>query len=640
MRPTLRQRLRYRFDNLMARGTGPQVAMLALLSIVIVVSTALLVAAARLHPDAAGDEAPEMSALLWDSFMRALDPGGVGGDTGSAALLAAMLLATLGGIFVLSAFIGVLNRFLAETLDSLRKGRSPVIERGHTVILGFTPKIHTLLAELAEANANQPRACVVILSGEDKVTMDDEIRARLRRRLRVVTRTGNPMSVVDLGRVNLPAAKAIIVMSPEHDERNEPILPHQADTIVLKTLLAISKAGGGRKLHVVAELQDEKILTVARMVTGEDAALLLGPPLISRLLVHTGRFSGLSAVYQELFDFGGSEIYIQPEPGLQGRSFREALTAYDDSSLIGVLGADGQLHLPPPFAYVLQSGDLVVVIAEDDDTAILNGRPGPLREEALVRAAPVPKKRAERTLILGTNERLQLVLRELAPYGSLGSQTLVVGENDEVGEAAAAAARTQFPHLNVAFRRGDISDRALLDSLGVLSYEHVLVLSETAGRSHDVADARTMVTLLHLRDLMRRGGKTVPVTTEILDIANRELAAVAEADDFIVSNTLTALLVAQVAENKHLARVFDELMTYGGHDIRIRPATHYVTPGIEVDLYHVVEAAARRNEVVIGYRLGAEAKDPARHFGVRVNPKKHERMVFMERDEVVVLTQV
>jgi hypothetical protein len=44
--------------------------------------------------------------------------------------------------------------------------------------------------------------------------------------------------------------------------------------------------------------------------------------------------------------------------------------------------------------------------------------------------------------------------------------------------------------------------------------------------------------------------------------------------------------------------------------------------------------------VVIGYRLGAEARDPTRSFGVRVNPRKSERITFTEADDVLVLTQV
>ena len=641
-RVSLRQRIRYRFDNLMARGAGPQIAVLALLSILIVVFTATIILLAGLAPKDDGGQPQSYAMLVWRAFMHALDPGNLGSDPWTWPFLFLMLFATLGGIFVLSAFIGVLNSFISERLASLRRGRSLVVEKGHTVILGWTPKVHTLLAELAEANANKPDACVVVLAEADKVLMDDEIRASLPRKLKVVTRTGHPMSVHDLDLVNLPDAKSIILLSPEVDEKGEPLPPHHADSIVLKTLLAIGKARptDGRRFHVVAELQDEKILDVARMIVGKEAALLLGPPLVSRLLVHTGRYSGLSAVFTELLDFGGSEIYIQPQPQLAGKTFREALFLYDDSCLIGALTAGNQLLLPPKFGYVFGAGDQVVAISQDDDTVVLNGHPGNVQENVQAKIAAPPRMRAEKQLILGTNDRLGLILRELAPYGALGTQTVVVGDNAALGEAAAASARTLFPHLNVSFRRGDISDRVLLDALNITSFQHILVLAEPQGRSHEVADARTMVTLLHLRDMMRRAQIYVSVTTEILQAQNRELAAISEADDFVVSDNLVALMVAQFSENEHLVRVFDELLTYGGHDLRIRPASSYIVPGVELDMYQVVEAAARQNEVFVGYRLAIHAKDPTRSFGVVVNPKKHQRLTLSGKDQIIVLTQV
>ena len=53
----------------------------------------------------------------------------------------------------------------------------------------------------------------------------------------------------------------------------------------------------------------------------------------------------------------------------------------------------------------------------------------------------------------------------------------------------------------------------------------------------------------------------------------------AEADDFIVSNTLVSLMVSQVAENEHLVKVFDELFSAGGCEIYLKPATDYVRAG-------------------------------------------------------------
>jgi hypothetical protein len=643
MELNFRQRFRYHFDNLMARGTSAQIGMLFALAALLVLSIALVVVVFHLGPSDNDHPAASFPQMMWKASLHTIDTGELKDDTDNAGqpYVVMMLLMTLGGLFVVSAFIGIVNTGLTAKLEEMRKGKSLVAEKNHTVILGYTAKVHTLLSELAEANANQPKACVVVLDLKDKVEMDDEIAKRLPRKMKVVTRSGSPTSVTDLEMVNLPTAKSIIVMAPETDQEGERLEPHEADTVVLKTLLAINKINGqDERYHVVAELQDEKILAVSRMVAGEQAALLLAPPLISRLLVQTGRQTGLSAVFTELLDFGGSEIYIQPEPKLTGKTFRAALAAYDDTALIGVLDHADQLLLPPAMDYIMKEGDQVIAISEDDDTLIVNGKGTQADETSIVNVVHKTVKTAERNLVLGTSERLLLVLRALEPYCAPGSETLVVGEDDELGKEMMAIAPTELKSLGLSFRHGDLSSRELLDTLDVGSFGHVLVLSEGGGRTTDIADARTMVCLLHLRDIAKRSGKPVPVTSEILDIGNRDLAAVAEADDFVVSNTLVALMATQLSENRHLTRVFDELFTYGGHDLRIKPAADYVKLDKEVDYYTILESAIRKDEIAIGYRIGALGRDPKKGFGVVVNPKKHQKVKLGKNDQIVVMTLV
>src|SRR5690606_35243821 len=114
----------------------------------------------------------------WQSLMRTLDSGTMGGDTG-AGYRAVMLLVTLGGIFIVSALIGVLNNGIEAKIDELRKCRSRVPEHDHTLILGWSPQIFTIINELVLANENQKNACIVILADRDKVEMEDEIRERV-----------------------------------------------------------------------------------------------------------------------------------------------------------------------------------------------------------------------------------------------------------------------------------------------------------------------------------------------------------------------------------------------------------------------------------------------------------------------------
>src|SRR5512136_1191825 len=110
--------------------------------------------------------------------MRTFDAGTMGGDTGWGFRLV-MLFVTIGGIFVVSTLIGVLTAGVEGKLEELRKGRSRVLENGHTLILGWSPQIFTILSELMTANANQKNARIVLLADKDKVEMEDEVRSRV-----------------------------------------------------------------------------------------------------------------------------------------------------------------------------------------------------------------------------------------------------------------------------------------------------------------------------------------------------------------------------------------------------------------------------------------------------------------------------
>ena len=633
----LKGRLRYRFDNVMARGVGAQILLLAAITAVIVlVATAATVAFGVQPPADDQGHAQPFGTVVWISLMHSLDAGTVAGDPlTSWTYLWIMLVVTIGGVFVVSALIGVLTTGFGQFLENLRRGRSRVVEQGHTIVLGWNSTVFPLLAELAEANRNVRRASVVVLADRDKVEMDEEIAAALgRTRLRVVTRRGSALTVDDVRLASPETAKAVVVLAPERHPDGSVVTPAEADTVVLSSLLALDKLALARPLHLVAQVADARTQAVARTVVGDRAALLLTSPLISRLLVQTGRQSGLSVVYGDLLDFAGSEIYVVPRPELAGTAFGDAVLRFGTSTLLGVLTADDVLLLPPPADHVLGAGDLVVVLAEDDDRILLDGSTAP-DEAAIVDAVGDRPRLPERTLVLGTSDRLPVVLRELDANVAPGSTAVVVGEGDPghlpkdvVGGLA---------NLALTFRSADITDRDVLESLDLDGVDHVLLLAETADRSQALADARTTVTLLHLRDITR-GTRKVPVTSEILDIRNRDLVASGHADDFIVSNRLVSLVVSQIAENPHLVRVFDELLGADGHEVYLRPAADYVTAA-GTPFATVCGAALRRGEIAFGYRLGAHASDAERAFGVVLNPPKSATVALGPDDHVVVLAE-
>lgn len=627
---SLRDRLRYAFDNVMSRGTIALIGLLAALSALIVLIVAVFVTAAGITPD--GGEQFSFVEAAWQSLMRALDSGAVGGDTGWALRLT-MLLVTFGGIFILSTLIGVLTSGIEGKIEDLRKGRSRVIESGHTIILGWSQQIFAVISELVVANANQRHSCIVILGDKDKVEMDEEIRDLVgpTGRTRIVCRRGNPMALNDLEIVNLQAARSIIILSPEDDS---------SDSSVIKTVLAITNNPQRRAApyHIVAEIRDPKNMDVARMVGRDEVELVQVGDLISRIIAQTCRQSGLSVVYTELLDFGGDEIYFHSDPALTGKSFGEALLAFEDSTVIGLHRPGATPQLNPPMDTAIQAGDRLILIAEDDDTITMTGAQPAAIDAGVIElrepAAPAP----ERTLILGWNWRAPAIINELDHYVAPGSVVTLVAD-DSSAEEIIARQCADLKQQTVIFQAGDTTDRRTLDALQIATYKHIILLCYSDTLTPQQADAYTLITLLHLRDIASRSEQPFSIVSEMLDARNRALAEVTRADDFIVSDKLVSLILSQISENKELNAIFTDLFDPEGSEIYLKLAADYVRLETPMNFYTVVEAARQRNEIAIGYRLLKHSSDAAKAYGVVVNPTKSNSVTFSSWDRIIVLAE-
>jgi hypothetical protein len=197
--------------------------------------------------------------------------------------------------------------------------------------------------------------------------------------------------------------------------------------------------------------------------------------------------------------------------------------------------------------------------------------------------------------------------------------------------------RAGIKNQTLTFVARSTTSREVLDELDVSAFQHVLVISPIDRFDPQRADARTLVTLLHLRDMATIIGHPFSITSEMADVRNRTLAEITRADDFIVSDRLISLLLTQVSENKHLNAVFADLFDADGSEAYLRPITDYVATGRPVTVATIVEAARRLDEVAIGYRLRGEANDATRAYGVHVNPRKSSTVTFEPADKVIVL---
>jgi voltage-gated potassium channel Kch len=633
---TIRERLRYAFDNTLARGTTALIAWLAVASGVCIAFFAGLLAVTGIRQPGEA-EGLDFGEAAWAALMRTLDAGTMGADQGWGFRIV-MLLVTLSGIFILSTLIGVLSSGLEQQIEQLRKGRSRVVERDHTVILGWSEQVFPILAELVQANASRKNAAIVILGAKDKVEMEDAVRDKIpdRKNTRIICRSGSPVELHDLAITSIDTARSIIVLAPDGPDGQRSADP---DVDVIKALLAITNSPQRKaeKYHLVAELRDPKNVAVAEMIGKDELELVLVGDLIARIMAQTCRQSGLSVVYTELLDFGGVEIYFKEEPQLVGRTFGQCLLAHEEAALIGIRPVDGKPVLNPPPSTPVKPGDRLIVIAEDDDKVRLSAsvaRP----EAAHIALQPVASPVAERSLILGWNWRGTHIVNELDNYVPPGSIVHVVADADGVEEALAARCAT-LQRQRLTFQRADTTDRRMLDALDVGSFDHVIVLCYSDTLEVARADAITLITLLHLRDIAQKTNKRVSIVSELLDITNRRLAEVTRADDFIVSDRLVSLLLSQISENKELNTVFKDLFSPEGSEVYLRPIAQYVKTGVPVTFSTVIAAAAQKGEVAFGYKRADKAGDAGASYGVVVGPKKSAAVTFGPDDKLIVLAE-
>ena len=632
MKPGFSQHFRYRFDNLMSRGTPALIGMLFVLSLTVVLIAGLIISITGFVQDG---EAGRLSfgEATWESLMRTLDSGTMGGDTGVGFRLV-MLFVTLGGIFVVSALIGVLNNAIEGQMERLRKGRSRVLESNHTLVLGWSAQIFTILNELMAANENQTNARIVVLASKDKVEMEDEIRERVkvRGKTRIICRSGGPIDPNDIEITSPHAAKSIIVLPPENSD---------PDIDVIKTVLALTNNPDRRAepYHIVTQIRNTKNMDVLKLVGEKDnvQAVLTGD-LIARVVAQTSRQSGLSVVYTELMDFGGDEIYFKHESALAGKTFGEALLAYEDSCLMGLRKADGKILLSPPMDSFIEDGDQIFALSADDDTIRLSSLSLIPIDEALIRSTAKPlEPQPEKCLILGWNRSGTTIVHELDHYVSKGSQVTVVADVFNI-EKQIRAQGGKLQNQKLVVQEGETTDRDLLNELHVEEYDHVIVLAYSTLEPQE-ADAQTLVTLLHLRDMAEKDETPFSIVSEMLDLRNRELAEAAQVDDFIVSEHLVSLMMSQLSENAELFDVFTDIFDPEGAEIYLKPVSDYVATGEPVNFYTVVEAARRRGETALGYRSTSEANDAGKAYGVHTNPKKSEKVTFAPEDKVIVIAE-
>ena len=460
-RSSLVGRLRYRFDLALARGPLVVIGYLGIIMLAIILVAATLDTTLQLTGVSGGGRL-DFPEAFWQSLLRVLDTGTFASDQHWTTRVISLLV-TLSGIFLAGSLIGLIANAVDQKIESLRKGRSAVLEEGHTLVVGWSPRLPAILRELVIANANHRKQALVVLADRPKDEMEDELRRAVpdTRTTRVVCRTGDTGDPDDLRLVNVEGARSVIVLAGD-----------QGDAGVVKAVLAVRSIDPTfDRTRLVAELYDPAHAETLRALTDGRIATVRADEVISEVTAQACHQSGLAGVFRDLLDFDGDEIYFADATPLIGHSYREALRAYESASVIGLFRA-GQVVLNPPVETLFETGDQVIAIAADDDRVAFTGFVGDVDVERVAGAdfAEPP----QRIAIIGWSVLGQRVLGELDQFVTAGSTVEVIV--DRTVFTAEEVVVGEYENCAVHAHAIEPGPTALLAVLKDPSYDQVIVL--------------------------------------------------------------------------------------------------------------------------------------------------------------------
>eukprot|EP01094_Clydonella_sp_ATCC50884_P023927 TRINITY_DN5872_c0_g1_i1.p1 TRINITY_DN5872_c0_g1~~TRINITY_DN5872_c0_g1_i1.p1 ORF type:complete len:673 (-),score=221.59 TRINITY_DN5872_c0_g1_i1:313-2331(-) len=636
---SFKDRFMYKIDH--ALSTNPEFKTYSLLgiTIVLIIVGGITYKFARIFASFLDGEEdiPTFFESLAASWTFLLDNGAHLDESGVLPVLVSLAL-SIAGMLLDALLVGLVADALGEKMDDLKKGKSKVLEEGHTLILGWNDKLLPLIKELAIANESEGGGVVVVLADREKEAMEEEIQEQFSEEelkgTDIVCRSGNPMLVSELEKVSADQARSIVALAIEGD-------PDAADAMMVRVVLALC---GGMQLagHVVAEMRDIDNCDLVRIVGKNKVETVVSHDIIGRLMIQCARQRGLATTYERLLGFDGHEFYFSEFKHLVGKAFGEIGRWFPNAVPCGYKDAEGKIFLNPPADYCFQPGDELLAICEDDSVFNIASSPDPLFDEPDTASLPnwQPEEVGpEKILFCGWRRDLDDMITELDKCVSPGSELHILStipENERLTMLKEGGLEEQCKNLSLHHRQGSPVMRRVLEALDLESFSSILILAEQSEEAIDVtaADSRSMATLLLIRDIQaKRGIPSCTVISEITDPRTKQLIAVARISDYVVSNELVSMALAMISENREISTVLQELWTADGSEVFVRSARFYLAPGESLSFYQLARRVSTRQEVLLGYRRNGSTLGE-----VIINPdNKGEQIVWGEHDEFVVI---
>lgn len=592
----------------------------------------------------------ESTDLSWEVFVQLIGLRDAGDNVNLATKLIAVITIFI-GLVLFSSLVAFITQEFEARLNLLRRGKSLVVEKNHTLILGFSDRITDIIQELVVANESESDAAVVILSPKDKEEMDDFLRNNLGelKTTRVVTRNGSIANLSDLNMVRVKVAKSVIILNDAKASDTDEFKA-LSDARVVKAILAVVAANEEETLPpIVVELYSDQYRKLAENIAPGVVTTLNESDILARILVQTSRSVGLATVYLNMVGFEGNEFYFyRPKSGWCNRSFGELPFHFSNGMPLGVRQPDDTLTIKPPRNYKLADDDEVIILAEDDSTIEFD--PIPVvhaKIKGYTEYRKTLERKTEKYLIIGWNNKAPIILTEYATYIVEGSQVNLAVKNltDDVKAKFDKIAKS-YPHIKMEALEVNLDSVDRLVTLKPYEFDSISILAGSGENAEEI-DAKTLTILLEMRQIFKDYTATTgnQVTTEliaeIIDSQETDLAIKAGVKDFLLTNQFVSKILAQVSQEPDVMSIYDELFSSEGSELYIKPIWLYFPPEQigKLTFADCVLSAQNRDELCIGVKINALAQDKDKNFGIDLAPSLDKVLNLTVNDALITLAE-
>lgn len=602
--------IKFRLEGLLLRGGWYRLLFIAATIVVISILGGTVVLLAE-----GGFDSP-LDAFWW-AFLRLSDPGYLGDDTGTVRRLVSTVLTVLGYVIFLGALVAIMIQWLDETLRGLESGYTPIAADDHVLVVGWTSRTATIMAEMLESEGRVQRFLRRHRAGRLRLVMMAEIvttqrRIELSERLgdlysdRAITlRSGTPLRIEHLLRVDYLNAAAIILAADDYG----PERASEVDTRTIKTLLSMSKLAPQIDEEedlplVVAEINDTRRVPMAIQAYAGPIEVVASDVMVGCMLAQSVMHRGLNEAFMEILLHGvGHAIHVIDDHDAVGETLGDLSRRLAHGIILGVArprDRSWSAHLCLPETHVVNDGERLIVLAMSHEDAVPASDAVPWPEPLPVTEPAPPSRERQRVLVLGWSNHVPAMLYDLSADQAIEVQLDVVSVVPEAERRrhlltyGGAGLRVSVNHVE-----GDFTIPSTLDAIDPASYDAVVLIASDWPSSDEETDARTIVGHLLLQDLTKRAARRPRVIVELTDPGNAELFDEPNVE-VVASPLAVGAILAHVALRPELRIVYEELVGVRGPELTTcRPEELGLAPE-EVTFAQLRVTVGVRGQVLVG----------------------------------------